>query len=257
MSTYAFQDTDQARQRLQILAEVYAQSTREFLQRLKPTSRLAIDLGCGPGYTTRLLAETLAVEQVVGLDASERFIAYAQEGASSPISFFCHDVTAVPFPVGPADLIYCRLLLTHLQNVPEVIARWATQLHPAGLLLLEEVEWIQTRQPTFSRYLQIVDALLKHQENRLYIGQFLHELPEVPLLERRQSQVQHVQVTTANAARMFLPNLRTWRNQPFIQEQYSPAELNQLEEELIRLLKEDHKTDDIAWGLRQMVFERI
>ena len=77
---YLFGDTDIAAQRLKVLAEVFAESSRAFLLDTdigKP--RLALDLGGGPGYSTHFLANLLQCEQVAGLDNSEHFISLAQK----------------------------------------------------------------------------------------------------------------------------------------------------------------------------------
>jgi trans-aconitate 2-methyltransferase len=53
---YLFGDSDRAVYRLQVLADVFASSSRTFLQDVvKMPPRLALDLGSGPGYTTHLL----------------------------------------------------------------------------------------------------------------------------------------------------------------------------------------------------------
>ena len=161
---YLFGDTDIAARRLQVLAEVFADSTRQFLlQAATGTRHLAVDLGCGPGFSTHLLASVVACDQVVGFDKSQYFITLARETTTATVSFHLHDVASAPLPVPPADLLFCRLLLTHLREPHSVIARWATQLRPGGLLLMEEVEWIDTGHPVFKPYLDIVEALLRHQ----------------------------------------------------------------------------------------------
>ncbi len=135
--TYAFTHTERARQRLKVLADVYAASTSLFLgESLNETPSLAMDLGCGPGYTTHLLANVLQAKHVIGLDLSPDFIASAQNTASPSVSFACHDITSVPFPATQANVLYCRFLLTHLQHPQSIIERWATQLQPGGLLLI-------------------------------------------------------------------------------------------------------------------------
>ncbi|GHO61982.1 hypothetical protein KSC_008740 [Ktedonobacter sp. SOSP1-52] len=56
--SYLFKDTERAAHRLHIFANMFASSSRPFLQAVVGTApEVAIDLGCGPGYTTRLLAE--------------------------------------------------------------------------------------------------------------------------------------------------------------------------------------------------------
>jgi ubiquinone/menaquinone biosynthesis C-methylase UbiE len=78
--------------------------------------------------------------QAIGLDSSEHFLTLASRNATERISFVCHDITQIPFPAGQSDLIFCRMLLTHLQDPLSVIELWVTQLRLQGLLLLEEVE---------------------------------------------------------------------------------------------------------------------
>ena len=70
---YAFSDSELAEQRLKLVADTFSESTSSFLRDVVdgPT-RLAIDLGCGPGYTTRLLADTTGCERAIGLDESPR-----------------------------------------------------------------------------------------------------------------------------------------------------------------------------------------
>ena len=123
-----------------------------------------------PRITTRLIAQTLQCDHVVGFDTSESFLKLARAAAPDRVSFKIHDITAVPFPCRAAEVIFCRFLLTHLEDPDAIVARWATQLNPGGLLLIEEVETIRTTHPVFARYLQIVEAMLASQSNRLYAG---------------------------------------------------------------------------------------
>ena len=68
--TYSFGDSDMAALRLKIVAEVFAEASRQFLVQVGVSPRLALDLGCGLGYSTHLLAETLRCQRTVGLDGA-------------------------------------------------------------------------------------------------------------------------------------------------------------------------------------------
>src|SRR5215469_2006859 len=154
---YLFQDTGRAARRLQVLADVFAPSSRAFLQDLvSVVPQVAVDLGCGPGYTTRLLVDTTRCVRAIGLDNSAHFLTLARRNATARMSFLQHDVTQIPFPIEQSALISCRFLLTHLREPQSVIERWATQLRPQGRLFLEEVEGIQTEHALFRAYLDIV-----------------------------------------------------------------------------------------------------
>ena len=258
MSTqYQFGDTNLAAHRLEVLAGVYADSTRAFLRKTATNGpRLALDLGCGPGFTTHLLADTVKCEQVVGLDSSEHFISLAKNTGTDCVSFCTHDVTSVPFPVEASDLIFCRYLLSHLREPHVLVARWATQLRPKGLLLMEENEWIVTHNEVFALYLNIVDAMLEHQSAELYVGKTLNSLKDSDILGKKSSEVRKVRVPTRRAAGMFYLNIQTWKHQPFIRENYQASVIEDLQNDLEKLAGKSGDEISIEWGLRQIVFER-
>ena len=83
MTSYAFGDSDLAARRLARLAETFEGSSAAFVRRsVDSRPRLAVDLGCGPGYSTHLIANTLNPERTVGLDNSESFLAHARATTS-------------------------------------------------------------------------------------------------------------------------------------------------------------------------------
>ena len=133
VNSYAFGDGDRAARRLELVAKVFHDPSHAFLRRAVPAApALAVDLGCGPGHTTRLLHEATASARTVGIDSSEHFLAMASRTGGAGIAFARHDVRSVPFPAGPADVIYSRLLLAHLPEPAALVNRWVTQLRPGG-----------------------------------------------------------------------------------------------------------------------------
>jgi SAM-dependent methyltransferase len=194
--------------------------------------------------------------RTVGLDLSAEFIERAGRFASDRIAFRVHDVNVVPFPVGPADLLCCRLLLTHLRDPIQVFARWATQLVPGGLLMLEEVESIATNSPALERYLEILDQMLRSQSNQLYIGPELEGAPVPESLTKRKSGILEFPVLPTDAAAMFAMNLRTWRDHPFVREHVEEQEIERLERDLGALRTQAHTGVGIVWKLRHLVYQR-
>jgi trans-aconitate 2-methyltransferase len=257
MPKYQFTDTDLAAKRLEYLARVYAASSREFIQRSFPNApRCAVDLGCGPGYTTEMLKLETGAEAVVGLDNSEKFIALAESRELEGVSFRVHDVTTGPFPVGPADIAYCRLLLSHLPNLSGCLSVWADQIQSGGLLLVEEVETIHTTVGEFQTYLEIVDRLLGSQGALLYVGPEVNQVALPDRLEEVSSSVRAVPVSVRDAATMFHMNIQSWKHQPYVQETYSEAAIQSLQDRLACLASDEESTGEIRWGLRQMVLRR-
>ena len=256
--TYAFTDGEVAAQRLRLVSEVFAPPTTAFLRAVAPPPpALALDLGCGPGHSTHLLARTLGAQRTVGLDASPAFIALAEATATDTVGFRRHDVTRVPFPLGPADLAYCRLLLMHLPDPRAALGTWATQLRSGGLLLLDEVEAIETRNPTFTAYLAIVEDMLQRVSGTLYIGARLDGMVDEGMLRRHTSQTTRLAVPDPRAAAMFALNLAAWGGDPSIRARHGDATIERLAGELAAIAARSSAASGIAWHLRQIVLERV
>jgi SAM-dependent methyltransferase len=250
---YAFRDTDLARARLELLSIVFEQPSAEFLgAQVDCAPHLALDLGCGPGTTTGLVAEVTGAETVLGLDTSEPFLRAARASATPHTFFALHDVAATDFPTRAADLVYARLLLAHLPEAAAVATRWADQLAPGGRLLLDEVEYIRTANPVLAFYEEVVLGLLATRGAPMYAGPLVADLrgPE----KLNDKVVEHV-VSTADAARMYSMNLQTWRDDPYVQRTYSTEQITELATGL-QELKASRRTDEIEWGLRQLTYRR-
>ncbi len=107
--------------------------------------RRALEVGCSVGVFTRMLAERGVVEEIVGLDVSER----ALERARRRLAPFEHvrlkraDVTREPLG-GPSsyDLIFCAELLFYFgeAQLRAVRAKLARALEPGGHLVLVNPE---------------------------------------------------------------------------------------------------------------------
>jgi trans-aconitate 2-methyltransferase len=245
VSDYTFGDTDLAAQRLDVVAGVFDPITRTFLEEdLDPSPALALDLGCGPGWTTRLLVDVLRPGRTVGIDASESFLQMARKRVPEA-EFVHHDVTS-SLPVVQADLVFCRLLLAHLAEPEVVIGRWLAQ---GRVVAADEVEYIDSRHPVLRAYEMIVVALVASRGGLMYAGTRIGGLDGV-----RTSRVREVEVRTGDAARMFVMNLRTWRSDPFIVDTYPAEEIDELAAALDDLATSD-AVGEIDWGLRQVVIE--
>ena len=254
---YAFGDTDLAARRLTLVAETFAETSAAFMRESVTTRpQLTADLGCGPGYTTHLVADTLDPVRTVGFDNSENFLADVLATASTNVSFHLHDITEAPFPEAPFDLIFSRLVLTHLSDPKAAIILWTDQLRPGGLLLIEEVERIATDIPALVTYLDIQQAMLAQQDNELYIGPRLDAITASDTLHRRSSNVRTLQVPVDRAAEMFHMNFGVWRHNDFVRQTYVPASLDALEQDLQTIAQGQKDSPPVEWQLRQIVVER-
>ncbi len=251
---YVFGDTDVAAERLRLVTEVFEPEMRSFLARVQVRPRLVVDLGCGPGHTTRLAAEILKPKRTVGLDTSSRFIETARAEPPDGVEYFEHDVTTTPFPVGPADLMFCHFLLPHLQDPATALGAWATQLGPAGLLLVDEVANIRTTQPVFRRYLDMVETVIEARGGQLYAGNLVERLDSISGLDIVSSRQIELPVSTAHAAAMFRMNVAVWGGTPSTQTILFLQSIAEIESELDTLAGSPSR-HEIAWDMRQVMYE--
>lgn len=253
--TYLFGTSVTAQSRLDILARTFEPPTRLFLSDFIPRgANLAIDLGCGPGHTTRLIAETLPFKKVVGLDKSPTFIEAASKSSHTRISFQQHDVTSIPFHLPPADLIFCRFLVTHLHSPDRVLSGWASQLSRHGAVLLEEVHWIHTQNPLLESYLSALDRVMDATGVALYAGARLPDLVRSASLKIAADKTRHLAVSNRDAAAMFSMNIRSWGTTHQAISMYGSAFLRSLHQDLEEMASNSPDTlSEIEWGMRQIV----
>ncbi len=255
MTRYTFRDTDPAEVRLAILARAFEPEMRGLLGRLpKMPFKLALDLGSGPGFTTRFLLDVAQPLRVVGLDISGSYVRSARTRFPD-LEFVVHDVTQTPFPIESPDLIIARLLLTHLSDPVGILEAWANELAPRGLVAVAEVEFIKTEHPVFSTYLSVVESLIADSGGTLYLGPRL-AAADPKKLRRLSSEVYRAPVSTGDAAKMFSLNLSVWRSDRFVVENYETTFLDNLARRLEQLQAQTCK-DRIEWGMRHIVYERL
>jgi SAM-dependent methyltransferase len=255
---YTFGDSELAERRLELLGTTFQDTTRDFLLAQAPTGpALAVDLGSGPGHTTELLRDTLHPQHTLAVDFSEAYVAAtAKRVAGDPtVEVLEADALELPERVRDADVIFVRMLLTHLRDPLGAVDLWLQRLAPGGGLLIEEVESIATEEPALARYLALQREMLEANSNRLEIGPRLDaELGSHPAL--RSSEVATFQPGAGVAARMFGMNFGAWRDRREVVEAHETAELDAIAKGLGRVATAPEDSAPITWGMRRLVFTR-
>ena len=255
-SSYFFGHTDIAAERLRLVAELFAPEMRQFLHSSAPEHpKVAVDLGCGPGYTTRILGEVVRPETLIGVDISERFLQMAMGEANSTTQFVLHDLTTSPLPFTSADILFVHLLLTHLPDPGPAMTIWAQGLAAGGLILVDEVESINTDHPILREYLSLVEHTIAGRGGELYIGPTIATISALPGLRIRSSNVVRHPVGISDAAGMFSMNLETLRKDPSVRSAYDGRALERMAHALGEL-RESSTPANVTWSMRQVVFER-
>ena len=248
--SYAFGDGAEAGDRLAVVHRVFAPLAERLLADAATSEpRAVVDLGCGPGHTTALLAARWPHATVTAVEVSPAFAAAARSRVPRA-TVLEGDVTDPDvLAVGRADLVYARCLLAHLPDVGAAIATWRQWLAPGGRLVLEEPERIDTDDAVFQRYLQVASSAVAARGATMLAGSLVHAAVANLDGVRIDREVSHP-VATTDAATMFQLNLVTLRHDP-------AAGLDQKEAvELAAGLaarRSDPGTGAITWHVRQVV----
>jgi trans-aconitate 2-methyltransferase len=252
---YTFGDSDLAARRLELVGSTFEQTTRRFIAGAVPAEpALAVDLGSGPGHTTVLLGEALRPAHTLAIDFSPAYVEQtaARVEGDGTIEAIEADVLALPERVDGAEVIFVRMLLTHLRDPLAAVDLWRERLAPGGVLLLEEVESIATEERALVRYLDLQREMLAANENRLEIGPALEQgLRDHPAL--RSSEVATFSPGAGVAARMFGMNFGTWRDRPEVTAAHDAAELDAIAAGLGRVATAPEDAAPITWQMRQIV----
>lgn len=254
---YTFGDSDLAARRLELLGSAFQDTSRNFIAAAAPMEpALAVDLGSGPGHTTVLLRDTLHPALTLAVDFSPAYVEQTTERAGGAgVEAIEADVLNLPERVSDADVIFVRMLLTHLRDPLAAVELWRERLAPDGVLLIEEVESIATEERALARYLDLQREMLAANENLLEIGPGLDQgLRDHPAL--RRSEVTTFSPGAGVAARMFGMNFSTWRTRPEVTEANDPAELDAIAAGLGRVATAPEDAAPITWQMRQIVLGR-
>src|SRR5882757_775053 len=94
------------------------QPARDLLARVTSNARRIVDLGCGPGTSTQLLAARYPNAQIIGVDSSEQMLVAARARLPG-IAFEKQDIGVWRPSVRP-DLIFANAALQWLPNHHEL-----------------------------------------------------------------------------------------------------------------------------------------
>ena len=110
-----------------------------------PPSPRVLDLGCGPGAQTMVLARTLGA-RIVAVDAHRPFLDQLEQsaqraGLSHLIEARCADFGNLTEPPSSVDLIWCESAV-FIMGLPASLRCWRPLLRPRGLMALTTAVWL-------------------------------------------------------------------------------------------------------------------
>jgi 2-polyprenyl-3-methyl-5-hydroxy-6-metoxy-1,4-benzoquinol methylase len=172
--------------RLRLLHEVYGPGTEALFHRvgLRDGQRV-VEIGCGSGNIACWVAQQIAPNgSVMAIDISADQIEVARKQALRRnlrnIDFQVADAYSPRLPEGTFDLVYCRLVLSHLTRPAAALAAMRALVRRGGLVVCEEIDigcWLcDPPAAAMTRFFALNGALGERLGEDFCLGASLHRL---------------------------------------------------------------------------------
>lgn len=133
-----------------------------------PSPRRVVDLGCGPGKLTALLASRWPSAVVEGLDSSPEMI--SQSASVEGVSFRVEDLATWEMPPN-ADVVLSNAALQWVPGHQQLLREWASLLPPRGWLAFqvpgnfsEPSHTLMRSLATSPRWAPLIGDVLRHHD---------------------------------------------------------------------------------------------
>jgi SAM-dependent methyltransferase len=94
-----------------------------------------LDIGCGTGALSQVILDMMAPAEVVGIDPSPDYVAYARKRVRDPrVRFEIGDADALPVHSARFDAVVAGLVLNFVPNPATAVAAMARATRPGGMV---------------------------------------------------------------------------------------------------------------------------
>lgn len=132
-----------------------------------------LELGCGPGHTTRDLARLLGPgSRITAVDISEKFLkaldGYPQPPGEAPITSMLSRVEDLELSDNSLDGAFCRYVLTYIPDIPKTLARIRRAMKPGSRFAIQEFASYETQRlcPDGASLQPIIAAIIQSWNDR-------------------------------------------------------------------------------------------
>jgi 2-polyprenyl-3-methyl-5-hydroxy-6-metoxy-1,4-benzoquinol methylase len=202
MSRYAICGGSEGKERLKLISQVMLPTTSQLLKTAGISDGMkCLDVGCGGGYVTLLMAGLVGPQgKVVGTDSDAAILALAREDAEAGhfenVEFRHTDASNCQ---GEAeyDLVYARFVLTHLSEPEKCLNAMLKASKLKGVIVIEDIDFAGSfcypYCAAYQRYTELYQQVVHQRGGDPNIG------PKLPGMLRRagaeEVQVNVVQPT--------------------------------------------------------------
>jgi demethylmenaquinone methyltransferase/2-methoxy-6-polyprenyl-1,4-benzoquinol methylase len=150
-----------------------------------------LDIGCGPGDLTYLLATHYPSARIVGMDLTRAMVKVGEDlrdtrATGGRVDFGVADALRLPFPPATFDLVTSAFLLRNLKDLRGGFREMARVLRPAGVLMALDVtepdsKWIgKFFHAYFDRVVPTLGAAFRNENAYRYLSDSLKVFPSRP-----------------------------------------------------------------------------
>jgi trans-aconitate 2-methyltransferase len=175
-----------------------------------------LDLGCGDGFLTRLIADFLPRGSVLGIDASEGMIKAAREYETENVSFQLMDIDAVDFE-NEFDLIFSNAALHWINDHVRLLDNCHKALKPGGCIRFNFAGY-----GNCSNFNEIIKKIILEERYSAYFEKFIWPwyMPEKHNYQKlaENSSFKDINIWEENTDRFFpsQDEMIKWIDQPSI-----------------------------------------
>jgi SAM-dependent methyltransferase len=176
-----------------LVSRVFLPYAERLVEAIAPTGDEDIlDLACGTGAVTRLVAKRCGPERVTGVDITEAMLDVARK-LLPEVTFKQGAFDALPVPDASADVVLCQQGLQFAPDRPAAVAEMARVLRPGGRIAV--ACWVDARRiPVFNAFREGLIALGWDDLVQTFAAPFSLSGPELEALFSGPS-FEQVQVT--------------------------------------------------------------
>ena len=160
-----------------IIARLFTPWARDLIDRLAPQPGCAaLDVACGPGTVTRVLAERIGPSgRVVGTDISPAMLAVARskpvDAGSAPLEWIEAPAAPLPLPDAAFDVVTCQQGLQFFPDKVGALAEVRRVLRPGGRALV--AVWTRIEDQVFGYLRDAMANVISVEIAERFLGPYL------------------------------------------------------------------------------------
>lgn len=142
MSDYVLGNKKSEIARLDLQASFFEPFTRDALQKASIKKGMkGLDVGCGSGSVTRLIADMVGAEgAVTGMDVDDKYLQYCRSINKHPHVNFVHQDICSAAQNGKHDISFSRFMFVHLKDPQCAVRAMKEQLKDGGTVIIQELD---------------------------------------------------------------------------------------------------------------------